>query len=392
MTTAAPSSNTMKVHKAFVATAGFEAARRLDTLASGHRAHGLHGHSFLASVRCDLPPGWAAYPGAELVDLRTRLETTLAELDYQLLNERVASPTDENLARWLQSQLHVPGVLQVGIQSTRRQGVELSAAGRLQIWRRYAFESAHRLPNVPASHKCGRMHGHGFEIIVQAWGPADPGENLFGYDELDRHWAPLHAQLDHACLNDLQGLENPTSEVLAGWLWARLRPTLRDLSRITVFETASCGAHFDGTRYRIWKDMTLDSAVQLKSAPHGSPLRRLHGHTYTLRLQLEGAPDAVTGWLMDFGDVKRRFDPVFQMLDHQALHEIFDIRRADTASLAAWIFDKGQASLPELAQIELYETEGCGVVATPDAGQTSIVTNPGLVYRHLARPDSPQSR
>jgi 6-pyruvoyltetrahydropterin/6-carboxytetrahydropterin synthase len=352
----------MKARTVFVAGAGFEAARQLEALASDHPAHRLHGHSFRANVCCDLPRGWGGFPGGEVAGLRTRLEATLAQLDYRLLNERIASPTDENLARWLQSQLDVPGLLQVGVHSTGRQGVALCTNGQLQVWRRYVFQSAHRLPQVPPGHKCGRMHGHGFEVIVQA--TQQPGDTPIDPDELDRCWVPMQAQLDYACLNDLPGLENPTSEVLASWIWARLKATLPALSRITVFETASCGAHFDGTRYRIWKDVTLDSAVQFSSAPEGNPLRRLHGHTYTLRLQLSAALDETMGWVVDFGDVKQLFDPIFQMLDHQALHEIPDVRDADTASLACWILENARVKLPQLAQINLFETRGCGAVAT----------------------------
>jgi 6-pyruvoyltetrahydropterin/6-carboxytetrahydropterin synthase len=360
----------MKARTVFVAAAGFEAARQLDTLASDHRTARMHGHSFRANVACDLPQGWGGFAGGEVAALRSRLETALAQLDYRLLNEQVASPTDENIARWLQPQLDVPGLAQLGIQSTQRQGIELAADGQVQVWRRYAFESAHRLPNVPHGHKCGRMHGHGFEVIVQA-AQSGPGGAPLDYDELDRCWAPLQAQLDYACLNDLPGLDNPTSEVLAGWLWARLRQGLPALSQVTVFETASCGARFDGTRYRIWKDVTLDSAVQLVNAPHGSALRRLHGHTYTLRLQLSAALDEVLGWVVDFGDVKRLFDPLFLRLDHRALHEIPELKDAGTARIAHWILEQGRLKLPQLEQIGLYETRGCGAVASlADARQS----------------------
>jgi 6-pyruvoyltetrahydropterin/6-carboxytetrahydropterin synthase len=221
---------------------------------------------------------------------------------------------------------------------------------------------------VPAGHKCGRMHGHGFEVILHARQNPDPQADqqvdpLAG-DRLDAAWAPMQAALDHACLNDIPGLANPTSEMLSSWLWARLQPTLAGLSRVTVFETASCGASFDGAHYRIWKDFTLDSAVQLQRAPDGSAQRRLHGHTYTLRLHLTAPLDQVMGWTVDFGDVKEIFKPIFNALDHQPLYAMADLVDCDTASIAAWILAKAQAQLPQLDRVDLFETRGCGALVS----------------------------
>lgn len=353
----------MNVTTLFTASAAFEAARHVDVLPVGHRSRRLHGHSFLAHVRCALPDGWAAFPGGEVSQLRAALETQIAQLDYRLLNEQVAQPTDENLARWVRAHLDVPGLAQVGIQSTAHEGVDLDPAGNAHVWRRYVFQSAHRLPNVPAGHQCGRMHGHGFEVIVHAYQPLAGGDLSIDYDHLDAVWAPIHAQLDHACLNDIPGLENPTSEMLSSWLWARLKPQLPALSWITVYETGSCGANFDGERYRIWKELTLDSAVQLRHAPDGSALRRLHGHTFTLRLHLSAPLDQVKGWTVDFGDVKALFNPIFKSLDHQPLYEIPDLADCDTATIARWILAKARVQLPQLDRVDLFETRGCGAIA-----------------------------
>ncbi len=347
----------------FAASAGFEAARHVDILPVGHRSRRLHGHSFLASVRCSLPAGWAKFPGGEVDRLRTTLETRIAQLDYRLLNEQVQQPTDENLARWVRDHLDVPGIEQIGIQSTAHEGVDLDLAGHAHVWRRYIFQSAHRLPNVPLGHKCGRMHGHGFEVIVHANQNVGTSDLSIDYDHLDEIWAPFHHQLNYGCLNDLPALENPTSEMLSSWLWERIKPQLPELSWITVYETGSCGANYDGQRYRIWKELTLDSALQLKRAPDGSSLRRIHGHTYTMRLHLSAPLDQVMGWTIDFGDVKEIFNPIFKALDHQPLHEIADLADCDTASIADWILSKARAQLPQLDRVDLYETRGCGAIA-----------------------------
>jgi 6-pyruvoyltetrahydropterin/6-carboxytetrahydropterin synthase len=346
----------------YVAAAGFEAARRVTLLPEGHRSWRLHGHSFVADVRCALPLQWASFPGGEVEELKQTLIATTRRLDYRDLNRELEQPTDENLARWLRKNLNVQGIETVGIQSTRHEGVDLDQKDRAHIWRRYIFESAHQLPQVPAGHQCGRMHGHGFEVILHAEQPLNALPMGVDYDYLDQLWAPLHEELDHACLNDITGLENPTSELISSWIWAKLKPQMPELSWVTVYETASCGAHFDGTHYRIWKEMTLDSALKLQRAPQGDKRLRVHGHTYTLRLHLSAQMNQVMGWTMDFGDVKNLFTPLFKRLDHQPLHEISGLVDSDTGSVVKWLQQQALPLLPQLDRIDLYETPGCGAI------------------------------
>jgi len=221
-------------HLLHVAAAGFESARQVGVLPKQHRSSRLHGHSFLAKVRARLPQEWASFPGGEVGDLRARLADTLEPLDYRFLNEKVSHPTDENLARWIRTRLEVPGLEQVGIQSTQHSGADLDRNDHAHIWRRYVFEAAHQLSGVPAGHKCGRMHGHGFEVILHA--DQDLGARDLGidYDHLDECWAPIHVQFHHACLNDISGLENPTSEIIGAWIWERLKRVLPELSWVTA--------------------------------------------------------------------------------------------------------------------------------------------------------------
>ncbi len=89
----------------------------------------------------------------------------------------------------------------------------------------------------------------------------------FDFDALIKSWQPIHEQLDHACLNEIDGLENPTSEVIAAWIWSRVKPNLPDLSWVTIYETVTAGCHFDGDNYRIWKESRFESAIRLVRAP-----------------------------------------------------------------------------------------------------------------------------
>ena len=346
----------------YTAASVFEAARAVSALPAGHRSRRLHGHSFTARIRAALPAGWADFPGGEVDALHAALCRALEPLDYRHLNDTLAQPTDENLARWLRARLEVPGLESVGLQSTAHEGADLDDAGHAHVWRRYLLQSAHRLPHVRPGHKCGRVHGHGFEVVLHA--DTDLGARALGvdYDHLDALWAPLHAELDHAYLNDIPGLENPTSELIARWLWQRLKAALPELSWVTVYETGQCGASFDGRHYRIWKELTLDSALCLPAAPAGDPRRRVHGHTYTLRLHLGAPLDEVMGWTVDFGDVKELFAPVFAALDHRPLHELAGLGQADVAGLVRWIRAEAGARLPQLDRIDLCPTRGCGAI------------------------------
>jgi 6-pyruvoyltetrahydropterin/6-carboxytetrahydropterin synthase len=120
-------------------------------------------------------------------------------------------------------------------------------AGGMEIFKEFTFEAAHRLPNVPEGHKCARLHGHSFRVKLYVSGPVDPHAGwVMDFAELKRAFRPLHDILDHHYLNDIEGLENPTSENLARWIWARLRPSLPGLSKVAVRETCTSGCVYRG--------------------------------------------------------------------------------------------------------------------------------------------------
>ena len=111
-------------------------------------------------------------------------------------------------------------------------------SGVFELERSYRFEAAHYLPRVAESHPCRRLHGHSFRVDVTVTGRAG-GESgwVIDFADIDAVVSPVCAHLDHQLLNDIVGLENPTSEVVAGWLWERLVPGLPGLSAIRVAET-----------------------------------------------------------------------------------------------------------------------------------------------------------
>jgi 6-pyruvoyltetrahydropterin/6-carboxytetrahydropterin synthase len=117
----------------------------------------------------------------------------------------------------------------------------------VRLIKEYRFEAAHLLPRVPAGHKCARLHGHSFKVELCIRGPVDPDTGWFiDYGDLDELWGPIHDLVDHRYLNDVPGLENPTSENLACWLWNRLRPGLPSLEKVIVHETCDARCEYEG--------------------------------------------------------------------------------------------------------------------------------------------------
>ena len=117
----------------------------------------------------------------------------------------------------------------------------------MEIYKEFHFEAAHLLPNVPQGHKCARLHGHSFQVRLSVEGDApEPSGWVMDFAELKAAFKPILDQLDHYYLNDIPGLENPTSEVLAQWIWRQLKPDLPALSRVVINETCTSGCIYQG--------------------------------------------------------------------------------------------------------------------------------------------------
>ena len=118
---------------------------------------------------------------------------------------------------------------------------------KMQIYKDFSIEAAHRLPNVPEGHKCARLHGHSFQVRIAVEGPVGEQSGwIMDFGEIKAAFAPIYDQLDHHYLNDIEGLENPTSENLAMWIWQQLKPGLPELASITIKETCTSGCIYRG--------------------------------------------------------------------------------------------------------------------------------------------------
>ena len=117
----------------------------------------------------------------------------------------------------------------------------------MDIFKIFRIEAAHRLPNVPPGHKCAHLHGHSFAVeLVVAGEPGAETGWVMDFSEIKQAFQPLYDRLDHHYLNDIEGLENPTSERLAIWIWDRLKPALPTLATVVVHETCTSGCRYSG--------------------------------------------------------------------------------------------------------------------------------------------------
>lgn len=117
----------------------------------------------------------------------------------------------------------------------------------MKISQAFRFEAAHYLPHVPDTHRCRRLHGHSYRVEIQLDGPVDPRTGfVVDFFDLEQAFADIVGTLDHRCLNEIEGLANPTAENIAVWIWDRLKARLRLISGVRVYETADCWAEYDG--------------------------------------------------------------------------------------------------------------------------------------------------
>jgi len=117
----------------------------------------------------------------------------------------------------------------------------------MKITQAFTFEAAHRLPNVPTTHKCHRMHGHSYRVELQLKSVVDPRTGfVIDFFDVEKVFGPVLESLDHHTLNDIDGLENPTAENIAIWIWHKVKPLIDELNSVKVFETPFCWAEFEG--------------------------------------------------------------------------------------------------------------------------------------------------
>ena len=117
----------------------------------------------------------------------------------------------------------------------------------ISITQAFTFEAAHHLPHVPETHRCRRLHGHSYRVELTISGEVDPHTGfVVDFFDVEAAFQPVLARLDHYLLNEIAGLENPTAEHIAMWIYDRVKPSLPQLDAVLVFETPQCWAEYNG--------------------------------------------------------------------------------------------------------------------------------------------------
>lgn len=117
----------------------------------------------------------------------------------------------------------------------------------MKLVQSFSFEAAHRLPAVPPEHRCYKLHGHSYRVELKLEGPVDASSGfVMDFFELEAVFKPVLAMLDHQYLNEIDGLQNPTVENIAVWIWDRIKPALPLLAGITVYETRDSWVEYAG--------------------------------------------------------------------------------------------------------------------------------------------------
>lgn len=200
---------------------------------------------------------------------------------------------------------------------------------------------AHFLPNVAEGHKCGHLHGHDFGISVLLL--LAPKGSL---DELVEKISEKIMSLENQLLNDLKGLDNPTSENFGKWIYFKHRSKIYNILEVTVTETKTAGSTFDGShKLKLRKSFDMECAI-----PYGNTYS---GHSYEVILGIVSEIDKEAGWSIDFGDVKALFKEDYKTLDHHQLGEVLDLSTVDNFDIAKYIFEKMKPKLTILTYVEI---------------------------------------
>ncbi len=117
----------------------------------------------------------------------------------------------------------------------------------MKIAQAFHFEAAHALPHAGENHRCRQLHGHSYRVELRLEGPVDPRTGFVAdFFAIEAAFRPLLERLDHRYLNEIEGLENPTAENIAVWIWERMKKTMPELASVIVYETGDCWAEYDG--------------------------------------------------------------------------------------------------------------------------------------------------
>ena len=333
----------------------FHAARHLNLVPEESKSKFLHGHNFKALARIKVTDERRD----NLESLNERIRKEVDDFNYSFINDHIPEPSDINIANKIAELLKSPSLVSVSVCSTDINGANIELPDRKEVWRSFTFQAAHQLPKVALDHKCRNMHGHTFRVVLYSEVQLE-NEQVINLEKVSNE---LKSILNKKCLNEIKGLENPTSEVLASWIWNAISNVNPTITKVEVMETDHSGCSFNGRSHKIWRQTNLESAISYNND------EEIYGYGYKATLYVEAPLDKVKEWVMDFGDVKELFKPVFQKMDHNNLNEIEGLEDPSIIDLIKWMSDQLKEDFPELNRLDLYESEGVGAELHIDKGR-----------------------
>lgn len=326
----------------FYKSFAFEAARQLGQMPKKYASPCIHGHSFLLNVR-----QWSEIEDESVVfsHMDSSFSPLIHQMNYGFLNQKLGmkEPSNFQILQWISLQKPEASIKNWTLQSIAGQECRLQSSGLKTMMWSTTLHAAHFLPHVPLGHKCKNLHGHNFHINLH-WNVDSDWEALEA-ESMTFIVQPFFASLNHRLLNEISGLENPTSEIFCAWIWQQLMPLIPSLTEITVYETRTAGCTYGGNLWRGFKTFELDSAWSQKGV--------LHGYSYTITLFFTSQLDPYLGWTIDYGDIKNRFQECFKTLDHRYLNEVLQTETPSLKAMARFIEARLTPVLPELSGISI---------------------------------------
>tara|TARA_Y100001970_G_scaffold263451_1_gene348907 strand:- start:1764 stop:2804 length:1041 start_codon:yes stop_codon:yes gene_type:complete len=323
----------------------FHAARKLQHIEDTRFRNLLHGHNFKATIKTEFSKN-----NLSLELLNQKLNTQVTKFNYAYLNDFMSEPSDLHLADRIFKECEDISPINLTVSSTDYTGALINSHSVRTLWKSFTFQASHQLPNVADDHKCKNMHGHTFRVVLYLEPLSDQKKSV----GIERVCNDLKDELDKKCLNKIKGLENPTSEILASWVWSKLISSGTPIVKVEVMENINSGCMFNGVEHEIWKQYNLETAISYNQD------KEIYGFGYKTKLFIKEPLDKVKGWVMDFGDIKEIFKPIFNKMDHHYLNEIEGLSNPSIVDVVKWMRIELKKN-PQLSKIDLYESEGIGV-------------------------------
>lgn len=380
----------------YFARSGFQAARKLPS--KDRRLSRPHGHSFQVEVYSKNP------------QILNELERVCTPLDYRNLNDFLKNPSDFNLAHALAKRLSVKelrltsapdrGVI-INHRKMRedQENVELDIFAvtptekvtkeqlklMTELFLHGEFSAAHKLINLPQTHKCSRLHGHTFGLTIFA------DALVHSINELEVAFNQCYDMFHHKYLNKI--LDNPTTEMICVWIWDYLRDRSLKPTRIQVSETRNSGCFYDGNVFKIYKKLDFEASrpmndaefIQMKDLPESEILERIDftGGSYQLLLEITGRPEKEFDWVMDYSEIKKDFQVIYDRLDHNNLANLPHIKATGCGTLACWILQYAPKLIENISKVEVF----CGNVGAQDDREVELKDETQSLVPDTNKPD-----